>query len=243
MILGSWLFRLKILTFAVVPGCLLVSLHFLLYSKIHGIALNPSELGLWVVAIGLICFPIGQWIADGKLWALKLISVVGLLWLGVSAVLAISSRSFSLGFFSLFVALHWIALRALLTSVVTKSFFDPMVSWFQSRPRAISGLKAQVKVGENTFSAQVGRLDRTGTFLFVESGEARPMSKGFLKKLRKHPIQIDFDSSLGSARCKGSPIRVLTEEGGIGFRFQRHSADESKRLGDLIEHLEGSGYV
>lgn len=256
MVIGSWLFRLKILTLTVVPAAVLVSLHYLLYTHVHGVSPDFSELGLWVIALALICFPIGQWTADGKLWALGLLNVVGTLWLGLSAFLAFSSRSFTLGFFSLFIALHWIVIRALLQSVVTKSFFDPSIRWFQSRPRAISGLKAELKLGETTYAAQVGRIDRSGVFLFLETPEPNVskenrtqaympyiMTKGFMKQLRKLPLRVDFESPLGNARCKGTPIRLLPEEGGLGIRFGRNSPDDSKRLGDLMERLEGSGYV
>src|SRR5258708_2744484 len=86
---------------------------------------------IWSLAVGLITVPLAMWMTYGKRWAFYLTAGFGLIWCLLSAWTAIRMKNPSLGFFTLSLVFYWIGVLLWLRFEMSRSFFDPQVSWYQ----------------------------------------------------------------------------------------------------------------
>ena len=172
----------------------------------------------------------------GRVWALPGTATVLAMWCLVSVWMAARMKLPSLGFFSVFLLLGSGALLHWLKSELGRSFFDPMMSWFQGVPQAIPGVSCRLNVGDFESEFQVCRVDNEGAFLFAQNG--------LLPRIPGSKAELEFHFRERQIRCHGTMMRVFARGAqGAGFQFKDMSPDTKKELGDFVELLRGEGYV
>lgn len=201
----------------------------------------------WAVTFSLLFLPVIYWITRGRQWALPLVGTLGVAWCLASASIAIATRNTSLGFFTIFLMAYWVGLLAWLRLEMRRSFFDSGVAWYQSVPKAIPGLRCQVKFGPSAASesppstpsftdVRVSRMDEDGTFVFSDTALG-------LNTVPIGEADLVFRYRGREVSCHATAISLLPDRRGVGFQFSRMSPDSRKELGDFVWALRGEGYV
>jgi hypothetical protein len=194
-----------------------------------------QSIGIWSVAVFLICVPLSAWLLQGKRWALRLTQLFLVAWVLLNLGVAIFLRNPSVGFFTFLLIVCFGSLGFWLEHELGRSFFDPHLKWYQGLPKLIAGLTCRVTCGDQEVNCRVSRLDREGAFVFGD----HPMLS--LRADLKSELVFNFrDRSL---KCEAVPVRAFLDGRGAGFQFQNLVPDLQKNLGDFIELLKGEGYV
>lgn len=240
--------RLRLATFFLFLSVPLVSLETVLVTRAPYWDLPLEVIQFWALGVGLIVFPLIVWLNQGRRWALHLIGLFGVLWCLASCVLAVRLRSFWMAFFTVGLSFFWLSIYHWIRFEMNRSFFDPMMSWYQGLPRAIPRLSCELKViaakqespdNQKKFDLKVTRLDQDGAFLFSErrNGLTHPLP------IHKQKLEMTYRFDDRQVKCQGYPVRKLDMAGGIGVRFAFMNSDQTKDLWDFVERLRGEGYV
>jgi hypothetical protein len=202
------------------------------------------ELGAWAGAVAAAILPFAWGVSRGNRWARRSLAVLAGAWCALTFIAAFRVANPALGFFSLPLALYWIAELAWLRSEMGRSFFDPRMRWYQGAPRAIPGLRCQVAADDGRRAdARVSRIDDQGAFLLAGPGE------GLFRLRPGEEAEMIFVYRDRRVRCAGAPVRAVEGEGGqmlaAGFLFSpaAMTADARKELGDFVESLRGEGHA
>lgn len=172
-----------------------------------------------------------------RAWALPATAAILLVWCVCSAWMAVRMRIPALGFFTIFLSVGAGTLFASCKRELGRSFFDPMLSWFEGGPRAIPGVSCGVKAADFESDCLVCRVDGEGVFLFAPAN-------GLLPKLPGAKAELEFRFRERQVRCTGRMMRIFARGvRGAGFQFRELTPDTRKELGDFIEILRGEGYV
>lgn len=195
------------------------------------------SIGIWSVAVALICLPLSVWLMRGNRWAWRVTQLFLGAWVVLNVWVAARMRNPSLGFLTVFLLAFFGALAFWLRHELGRSFFDPRMAWYQGLPKVLPGLRCQVAWGDRELSCKVARLDREGAFVVCPGtaslGDLRPDA----------PSELTFSFREREVRCRALPMRVLDGERGAGFQFDGLAPDSRKMLGDFIETLRGEGYA
>ena len=194
------------------------------------------QIEYWSLAFSLICLPLCTWLLSAKKWAFLITSGLSVLWVFLSAWIALKGRNPSLGFYTVFLSLFLLGSLLWIRSELGRSFLDPQLFWYQGLPKPIPGLSCRVSVGDEMVQLRVSRFDQEGAFVF----EAKRKLE-FISKIKA--LELSFQFRERKLICKGAPV-VLTSTGNVlGVRFLRMSSDFKKEIGDFVEVLRGEGYV
>lgn len=117
-------------------------------------------------------------------------------------------------------------------------FYDSKRSWWESHPKAIPGVKAEVfdkKGGEQTREVRVVNLGEQGCFVFLVQG---------VWDFSPHYIQFHLGSDAGLG-TKVAPVIFTRDRTGVGLRFERyqHQDDWNRDLEQCLNGLRRAGYV
>jgi hypothetical protein len=228
--------RLRVATLVLLLSIPLAALQTVIATRAPWWRLPYKSMGVWAIAVAMICIPLGGWLAYGKRWAYGLTAMFAFFWLVLSAWIALRLRYPTLGFFALFLLVYFGVLLLWLRSEIGRSFFDPQLPWYQGAPKPMPGLRCQLLLSEKrTIDVKVGRLDAEGVFIFADTG---------VPALRaRQKVEIEFTLRDRTVRCHGYPMRALIGGLGFGLQFRKLSPDLRKELGDFVESLKGEGYV
>src|SRR5262249_43020387 len=153
-----------------------------------------------------LVFPIALWLQRGRRWALSLGTFLAVLWVAISAWLAIRMRQPSLGFFTLFLVVFFSGVLCLLGRGVGRSFFGPEIRWFQQLPKPLPGLSCEVAIAGGKSPRwekyRVSRIDEEGVFLFRDQ-------EGGLVFSRKDRLALKFAFRNRQVEAFGIPVRDL----------------------------------
>jgi hypothetical protein len=203
-----------------------------------------QSMGIWSLAVLLICFPLAVWLMRGKRWAIFVTQGFFCAWVLLNVSIAIRLRNPAIGFFTLLLLAFFGALSVWIRHEMGRSFFDPQLSWYQGLPRPLPGLRCKVSWGDQELECRVSRLDREGAFVFHESRGADIGAPGPLSSLRPEVrSELTFHFRERTIRFPALPVRALDGDRGVGFQFNGLAPDHRKQLGDFIETLKGEGYV
>jgi hypothetical protein len=229
--------RLRVATFLTLLSVPMAAVEVGFVSRALWWNLPIRKMELWSGLVLLLVTPLVMAIWRGRRLAFYLLILLTALWCLSGAVMAIHFKNFWHGIFVLFLSAFWIALLSLIHTEISRSFFDPRLTWYQGLPKPIPGLTCQVDTeGQQDF--RVSRLDHDGTFIYV--ADRSQGVKGFKAGVA---LDIRFEFENRKVVAKGIPIRILDSHRGIGLKFHKMSPDEKKELGDFVEALRGKGYV
>ncbi|MGZ3689679.1 MAG: hypothetical protein ACXWPM_13025 [Bdellovibrionota bacterium] len=229
--------RLRLATAALFLCIPLAAIEIVIASKLPWWRIPARTLGMWSLSIFLICVPLAAWLSAGRRWALQLTTLFLSAWVILSGWIAIRNHNTSVGFYAILLAFLFLTEMRWVRREMGRSFYDPLLPWFQGLPKPIPGLVCQLNVGGgDAFPVQVSRMDREGAFLF-HAREPLPALKSGQR------FDVDFDFRNRKFHCQARPMRALSTGLGAGFQFQGLSADLRKELGDFVEVLRGEGYV
>lgn len=189
----------------------------------------PSVL-LWSWITFLVFGPFGYWLLNARSWAYRGLQVCAVIWLVITAWMALRMRFTALAILCVFLGAYWAFFLSFLKRELGRSFFDPWMSWYMGAPRALPKISCELKAAGKSFS--VSRLDEDGVFVI---GPVPEISKG--------PVALKLIAGEQNVDAIGIPTLELRDRGGMGFEFIEMSPDEIKRLGDFVERLRGDGYV
>src|SRR5689334_2432547 len=91
----------------------------------------------WVFAFALIYLPLAIWLMSANRWAYYLTVGLSSLWVGVSVWMAYRMSYPTLGFFTLSLGGYLAAVLSWLKFELSRSFFNPKLSWYQGLPKPI----------------------------------------------------------------------------------------------------------
>lgn len=188
------------------------------------------------VIIATLLLPSLYLLSRGRRFFLK---AIGTGWLILSIMLmavSLDDRNVALGFYGIMHAAFCLGVWSWLKKCVNEVYFEPGVSWYQQFPLPIAGLECEVQAQEQKKTFRVGRVDRTGVFIFSPS----------LKPIQIEPqnlVNLKLSYRGNEMRCRGIPIRELGQSQGWGLKFTGMSIDEEKLLGDFVESLRGEGHA
>ncbi len=201
-----------------------------------------GSIRIWCLSVACICIPLLYWICQGRRWAFAATVGFGVLWCTLSVLVALRLGLPSLGFFTTFLALYWGLLCTWLHHEMSRSFFDPMLKWYQGSPSIIPGLTCELTAADSRSALRVSRLDLDGAYLVSEPGS--------IFRLRPaEEAEMIFSYRERQVRCRGQVISALGtggpqgEDQAAGFQFRAMTADAQKELGDFVETLRGEGHV
>lgn len=257
--------RLRVFTGLILLSIPLIIFEAILVSRIPWWDFPVKYLQILTLVSLIILFPLVISMAKGRRWALHLTGLIAVGWCLVSIVLAILDQSFWLGVYSLFLCVFWIFLWSSIYREMSRSFFDPQMSWYQGLPKPIPGLVCEMKIPNikrgkpsllrrgklpeklsntlleaETRKFRVSRMDRDGTFLYTSSVPPKAGKRIFPTRARDR-VYLTFHYEGKEASCWGAPVRVLNSELGMGLSFLYPSADMQKELGDFVEMIRGRG--
>ncbi len=195
-------------------------------------------------SMGLVALLAGIWFSPwivgairGRRSAYIVLLLTGGVWSLGSVVMAIALVSPVLGFFSLFLALYWIAALVWTEREMGRSYFDPRLRWFEGLPVPVPGVRCVLTAeSESREGLKVARLDRDGAFLFSETGDFNSFKKG-------RRTELLFQYREKQVRGSAVPVMSLHDRRGMGFQFDGMSPDERKKMDDFIETLRGEGHA
>lgn len=199
----------------------------------------PLESMAWSAGTAAIfTLPFSFLVLRGHAWASRIFIVLGGLWSLFSAIFSVQMHYPTMGFFTALLLLFFTQMYFRLRQELERSFFNPMVAWYQGTPKRIPGIFCEIElpnIGAKT-RLKVCRLDSEGAFLFHE--------KISLPNLRrKQPLQLRFLFKNIEFLCDGIPKRYFRNQQGVGLKFISLSPDKQKELDELIDALRGEGYV
>lgn len=195
---------------------------------------------IWSAACAAAYLVLSWWIARGYRWALVVMASCGALWVLASASYAIRLQNYGIAFFTLFLALFWIAMLSWIRFELQRTFFDPKMTWFHGLPRGIPGLSC--RIADSKSELRVSRIDEDGAFLFTPVPELIEGLRSFIDdKAARVPLKFIFRGS--EVDCRGFAVVRLEGGAGAGFQFAGMSPDSRKDLSDFVETLRGEGHV
>ncbi len=230
-------FKLRLCVFLISLSFLLAPLEVLVVSKSPWWNLDPVLLfnssGIAAVLIWFLLLSLRA----GQSWAVRALEVVAVLWVLLTAWMAIRMRSTAIGFFTVFLSAYWFFALQWLRSEVGKSFLDPQMAWYQGQPASVARLTAKFiqKGSEECSSLRVVRLDRDGAFLFS------PVSLNLA--LKRTPGVVELQAGSHHLSVHAVPMSFLSNRSGVGVLFKADTIDDKKKLGDFVEILKGAGNV
>jgi hypothetical protein len=203
----------------------------------------PREtMEIWAGVMAVVSLPLALWLQGGKRWALSIGTALAIVWVAVSAWLAIRAKQPSLGFFTLFLVVFFSGVLSWLERELGRSFFDPQIRWYQQLPKPLPGLSCQVAPqGAKPPSWEqfrVSRIDEEGAFLFREK---QPEKAHVFTRREKLALKFTFKDR--EVEAAGVPVRDLRGGWGVGIQFKGLKADTYKDIGDFVEVLRGEGHV
>lgn len=195
------------------------------------------------LAAGLFV-PLSVWVTSGKRWALSLAASTGTTWVAIGVLNAVHLRTFWVATFVIGLAAFWVLLVKWLNWEMSRSFLDPRSQWFHGGPESIPGLKCRFKWGDLEKDVRVCRLDRDGTFVFDSQSSLLTKEKNSKKRFRSK-IELEFEYRGHRVKAVGTLMSMLGQNKGFGIRFDRteNNQDQTKKLGDFVEILIGSGHA
>lgn len=203
-------------------------------------------LGRMAIHAGLaavLYLPLTYLISKGYRWALTTLSWVNFVWVVGIGIEAFQARSSGLGFFSVFVGIFLTATTVWVQHEMNRSYFDPMVSWYESLPKSIPCLVCAVQTEGSRGVFKVSRMDEEGAFLSTNGRLDEGVGEQLFLAGKKELAFVFRDREF---RCQGVLIRTLQRGArgvGGGFQFCDLSPDQKKDLGSFVESLRGEGYV
>ncbi|MGK5084899.1 hypothetical protein WDW37_16550 [Bdellovibrionota bacterium FG-1] len=230
--------RCAALLFFCIP---LATFEVILITQAHWWHLPYRSIGIWSLAMTLICLPLSVWIARGNPWGFRFAQWFLAAWIILNTGTALRIRNPSLGFFTLLLLGIFGAWIFWARFELRRSFFDPHLKWYQGLPRPLPGVSCQVHWDDHAVDCRVSRLDREGTFVF--SSHPQTEQKGIFSTVQaKTRSELILSFRDHTVSCHALAIRALHGHRGIGFQFKDVSSDTQKKLGDFIETLKGEGY-
>ena len=106
---------LRSLSFFIVLCLFLAALEIVLISRAPWWNLPYESIGIWCGALLMITLPLAVWMGSGRRWALYLTGFFGLTWCLLTIAVAVFSKNFWLGVFSLVLSVLWFAIWYWLT--------------------------------------------------------------------------------------------------------------------------------
>jgi len=199
----------------------------------------------WTIGVAMFCLALCLPLFRGKRWALDLLTGGALVWLVTGAWTAIRMRHTGLGLFTIALAPVFLSLYLKLKQEMSRSFFDPMMSWYQGMPKTLPHIKCRLAWDHLDVECKVGRVDREGAFLFcTQTPEGTGSGLAPLSSLtKKTNARLTLQFREREVSCNARPMVTGREGQGAGLRFVDIAPDAGKQLGDFIETLKGEGYV
>jgi hypothetical protein len=194
------------------------------------------RMGASAITAAILYVPLAVSLWRGKQWAYWLMCMSASIWILLSLVNLVFTKSFWLAIDSSVLVLYWLGTWLWIRTELKRSYFDPKVSWYEGLPEAIPGIECELGPEENGSALRVCRLDRQGVFAFGNV----PLAANWVRSARI-PVRLQFRNAQLSVEAE--PIRIFGKNQGFGLRFRNLDADSKKLLGDFVERLRGEGYV
>lgn len=166
----------------------------------------------------------------GSEWALF---VLAFIWIGVSCVLAIFTKSAFGGLLALGISLYWIFNIWMLRRENQRAYSNPTGAWWSGLPQAIPNVVVELVDVESAF--RVAALDHYGCTVFSTTEKSLKSYQG--KQLL---VRLKFQGK--SLELKGILNRMDYKGQVFGVRFIEIEQQDQKQLEDWCELLAGRGY-
>ena len=203
-----------------------------------------------VMRAALIAFPLvlvfRRLLFSASVWTRPFWMVFLAFWILWVASMAAVEFKIHLGFFVILLSCYGYLWQRILREELASTCLDAGVSWFESNPALIPGVKCNV--GGRSLS--VARLDENGAFLYFLSPAAllsisfgpEPLEFGFLRESDGQVVNVLGEVVRAVHPRKGDTSLSDEMIQGIGVRFIESQLDRLKSLGDFVEQLRGRGY-
>jgi hypothetical protein len=246
MIVTSVPWRLRFAVSSLFFSVLWIALEVIIVNRSGWWNLPWLAMGYWAFSFLLICVPLVTWLLGANRWAYYLTLVLSVTWVLVSGVLAYRMTSTAMGFFVLSLGAYLFGILSWLRFELSRSFFNPQVTWYQGLPKPIPGLKCKLVAGSQSTEVRVSYMDREGVFVFssdILKNFSLSLNQFLSQKKPRKNLELVFQYRDSKMSCEGTPTLLMERGAGVGIRFRNLSPDLQKEIGDFIERLRGEGYV
>lgn len=208
-----------------------------IYRKSPVWKLSSDQLSFVAVVFLVALLSITFFILRGRRMGLILFQGLAFSWISITLYLAWRTQHLPLGFFFLFLVTYLVGMGFLLCRELRKSYFNPLLRWYELRPKPIPHLNCLITSPENLEprTLRACRFDEWGTFLFSKF----PID--FIKAGLILHVKFTFRDK--EVSCQGVPIRLLNGSYGVGIQFLEFGTDLKKDFLDFLERVRSEGYV